>query len=300
MPADTVVTTTDVAARAPHFRYLDWGPVIAGAIGTAAFAFVLYAFGSAIGLSSVSAEPYRGLSGPAFFILATLYAAIVQVIAYAAGGYLAGRMRMPWLDGTEGERHFRDGAHGFAVWALGTVVTGVILASGVSGALKTAAEATSAVAVGAGAAASGNGAAMQPADYATDLLLRPGPQEAAETQAAPQDRGPILRTFVSNLRNDTLNARDRTYLAQTVARQTGMPQAEAEKRVDEAFAEAKAVEQRVREAAEQARKKSALAGFITAATLAIACAAACVAAGLGARDRDERTAAYWMGSARFW
>jgi hypothetical protein len=306
MPADAVVTSTDVAARAPHFRYLDWGPVIAGAIGTAAIAFVLYTFGSALGLSAVSTDPYRGLSGPTFFVVATLYAAVVQVVAYAAGGYLAGRMRIPWLDGTEGERYFRDGAHGFAVWALGVVFTAIILASGASGALKTAVEATTTMGAGAAAGAASNLAnrvSTEPADYAADLLLRPGAQGAAGSQgqqAASTDRAPLVRTFAASLRSGSMSDRDRTYMAQTVARQTGLPQAEAEKRVDEALAEARSVEQRARDAAEEARKKSALAGFITAATLAVACAAACVAAGLGARDRDQRTAAYWMGAQRFW
>ncbi|UYN97304.1 MAG: hypothetical protein KIT25_10360 [Enhydrobacter sp.] len=302
MPIDTVVANNDVAARAPHFRYLDWGPVIGGAIGTAAIAFVLYTFGSALGLSAVSAEPYRGLSGPTFFIVVTLYAALVQVVAYAAGGYLAGRMRMPWLGGSEGERHFRDGAHGFAVWALGTIVTVAVIASGASGALKTAIEATSTVSAGATMAATNagdGGVSLRPADRATDLLLHPGPDGAPEGRVAA-DRGPIVRTFVANLGSEALSERDRAYLARTVARQTGLPQAEAETRVDEAFAEARAAEQRIRQAAEETRKKSALAAFITAATLAIACAAACVAAGLGARDRDARTAAYWMGATRFW
>ena len=62
MPADTIVTTESAAAlRVPRFRYLEWGPVIAGAVAAAAISFVLFTFGSALGLLGVSPYPYRGL-----------------------------------------------------------------------------------------------------------------------------------------------------------------------------------------------------------------------------------------------
>lgn len=320
MPADTtavVVPPPDVPVRAPTFRYLEWGPIIAGALGAAAISFVLLAFGSALGLSAVSPYPYRGLSASTFMIVAALYLAMVQVCSYAAGGYLAGRMRAPWLDGVEAERHFRDGAHGFAVWALSLLFSACLLASGAGGVLKAATDATAAVAAGASAGAA-NGAAnrlsLDPADYATDFLLRPAPGAdnaaapnatpgaTAAVPAAPMDRAPIARAFTASLKNGSLAAADRSYLAQVVSQQTGIPQADAEKRVDAAYAEAQKTEQKARDLADEARKKAALAGFLTAATFAIACAAACAAAGLGGRDRDEETVGrtYWMGASRFW
>ena len=79
-----------------------------------------------------------------------------------------------------------------------------------------------------------------------------------------------------------------------------MPQADAEKRVDEAFTELKAAEQKVRDAADKARKASLIAAFLAAATMAIGCAAACAGAALGARHRDERTALTLFGARRFW
>jgi len=296
-----MATATTVAAVTP-LRYLEWGPVFAGAVGAAAISFVLFSFGSALGLSALSPYPYRGLSATTFFIVAALFAAMVQVVSYAAGGYLAGRMRTPWAGGTEGERQFRDGAHGFAVWAVGLLFTAMVVASGAGGILKTVTESAATVSAGAAAGpgqAVANRLSLEPADYGTDYLLRPGPQ-AAPAAGPALDRAPIARIFTANLKADTLPPRERTYLAQVVARQTGLPQVEAEKRVDEAFGEFKAAEQKVRDAANEARKKAALAGFLTAATLAIACAAACIAAGHGAEDRDARSAKYWMGAARFW
>jgi hypothetical protein len=300
-----VVPATDVAVRPPRFQYLEWGPVIAGAIGAAAISFVLLTFGSALGLSAISPYPYRGLSAPTFLVVATLYIALVQVCSYAAGGYLAGRMRSPWADGAQSERHFRDGAHGFAVWALGLVISAAVVASGVSGAAKTAIEATSAVTAGAtGGATAGAStpSAANPAQYATDFLLRPSanaPANATQGEGAV-DPTSLTRVFTRSLASGALSDEDRGYLGVVVARQTGVSQPDAEKRVDAAFTEAKKAEQKARDMANEARKKTALAGFLTAATFAIACAAACLAAGLGGRDRDEKSAKYWLGATRFW
>ncbi|WIM14228.1 hypothetical protein [Enhydrobacter sp.] len=299
-----VVPAADVAVRAPRFQYLEWGPVIAGAIGAAAISFVLLTFGSALGLSAISPYPYRGLSAPTFLVVATLYIALVQVCSYAAGGYLAGRMRTPWADGAETERHFRDGAHGFAVWALGLVISAAVVASGVGGAAKTAIEATSAVTAGAAGGATGaaTSSVPNPAQYATDLLLRPSanaPANATQNEGAV-DPASLARVFTRSLASGSLSDEDKGYLGAVVARQTGLSQADAEKRVDGAYAEAKKAEQKARDLANEARKKTALAGFLTAATFAVACAAACVAAGLGGRDRDEKSVRYWLGAARFW
>ena len=323
----------DVASRAPRFKYLEWGPVIAGAIGAAAISLVLFTFGSAIGLSVVSPWPEHGMSATTFMIIAALFAAIVQVGSFAAGGYLAGRMRTPWLSGVESERHFRDGSYGFAVWALGLLIGASIAVSGATGALKTAVQSTAvaagATAAGAASAAPGmmNRVGTDPSDYAIDLLMRPAPATAAastpaagapapaaaDATAAPKPdnnagrmdserdlRAPLTRIFVSSLQSGSLAANDRTYLAQVVARQTGMSQADAEARVDQAYTEAKNAEVKARAAADKARKLGMIAAFLAAATLAIGCAAACAGAGAGGRARDEGTPARWLGSSRFW
>jgi hypothetical protein len=365
------VSEGDAVARPARFSYLEWGPVIAGALGAAAISLVLFTFGSAVGLSAVSPYPYAGLSLTTFLILAALFAALVQVGSFAAGGYLAGRMRTPWLGGVESERHFRDGSHGFAVWAVGILIGACIAISGAGSALKTAVQTTATLSAGAvagGGAAMGPAIAdrvsMQPSDVAIDLLLRPAPGQmaaravpmapAAPAPAAvppaapatgaqpetatttdpkpaappaapvatpaptgtpmmgesmrmdmrriPRDElnAPITRVFTTSLASGTMAPADRTYLAEVVARQTGLPQAEAEKRVDEAYAAAKDAEAKARAAADKARKLSAIAAFLAGATLLIACAAACAGAGLGGRHRDEQIAARLFGAPRFW
>lgn len=296
------VTATE--SMAP--RQIEWGPVILGALGATAISAVLLTFGAALGLSAVSPYPYAGLSAKAAVILSGTYAALVTVGAFAAGGYLAGRLRAPWRAGVEEEQNFRDGAHGFGVWALGVVVMAALAASGALAVVKGAAQATTAVAAAgtAGAAANPNRSPLDPTAYAADRLLAPNPTPAGPVAPAIGTRAdlaaPMARTFAIGLRDGQLAARDRTYLAQLVMQQTGMNQADAERRVDESFAELKAAEAKARDAAEAARKAALIAAFAAAATLALGCAAACGGAAMGARHRDENTVVTLFGSRRFW
>ena len=329
-----IATTTAVPAAIPvdnaPLRYLDWGPVILGALGAAAMSIVLLAFGSALGLSVVSPYPYAGISAKGAAIAAAVYLALVMVASFAAGGYIAGRMRTPWRTTDEVEMHFRDGAHGFGVWSLGVLLGAALAASGVGAVVSAAGKATTAIAAAGTAGAASNPAlgqlSLRPTDYAIDRLLAPGPAGTpAPAAPAPAAAGtdatagaaavranpvttrsradleaPIARVFAAGLTNPQLDARDRTYLARIVSEQTGMPQADAEKRVDETYADLKAAEQKARDAAEAARKTAIIAAFLAAATLAIGCAAACAGASLGARHRDERTSVSFLGSTRFW
>jgi len=287
-------------------RSVQWGAVILGALGAMAISIVLLAFGAGIGLSATSAQPYAGASAKAIAVISGLYAAITLVASFAAGGYIAGRMRLPPTVEEVEEADFRDGAHGFAVWALAIVVGGMLAASGIGGVLKTAIQAGTGVASGAASnptmmGPAGGRISMTPTDYAIDRLMAPAPNN---TSAALTARGelfpPLTRTFAASLRSGQLEARDRTMLVQTVMQQTGLPQAEAEKRVDDAYAELKANEQKARDAADHARKAALIAAFAAAATLLLGCAAACVGAANGARHRHERTPIVLFGSRRFW
>jgi hypothetical protein len=306
------VSPAVVAAELPDGRYVEWGPIILGTLGTLAMLAVLMTFGAALGLSVVSPQPYAGISTQGLAILAGTYAILVHVGSFAAGGYLAGRLRAPWASTDLVEQHFRDGAYGFGVWALGVVLAAALALSGAAGAVKIAVGATTAVAAAGTAGAASNPAvsqlSMQPTDYAVDRLLAPAPGAAAPTTgmapAPMQSRadlaGPIARAFTANAQNPQLDSGDRAWLASLVSQRTGLPQADAEKRVDDAFAQFKAAEQKARDAADKTRKAALIAAFLVAATLAVGCAAACAGSALGARHRDEHTLVHLFGSRRFW
>jgi hypothetical protein len=311
-------------------RSVQWGAVILGAVGASAISLVLLTFGAGIGLSAVSAEPYAGASAKAIAVISALYAAITMVASFGAGGYVTGRMRLPPTAEEISEADFRDGAHGFAVWAVAIVIGALLAASGISGALKTAMQTTAAVSAAAGAGAASNPAvasqiSMTPTDYAMDRLLAPAPSADAASSgpsanpptatsgtapSAPagstavrsraEVSAPMNRSLAAALKTGKLEPRDRDALVQTVMQQTGLPKAEAEKRVDDAFADLKTAEQKARDAAERARKGALIAAFAAAATLLLACAAACAGAAAGAKHRHEGRDIILFGSRRFW
>src|SRR5579871_4037284 len=82
-------------ASVPALPAVQWGPIILGALGASAISMVLLAFGSGIGLSAVSAQPYAGASAKALAVCSTIYLVISTVASFAMGGYLTGRLRAP-------------------------------------------------------------------------------------------------------------------------------------------------------------------------------------------------------------
>ena len=305
-----------VATAAPGIlgrvsSYVEWGPISAGAVAAAAISFVLLTFGSAIGLTAVS--PYASSSLPAWLIavIAALWLLVTQAGSYALGGYLAGQLRAPVADAILAERHFRDGAHGFLVWALGLVITAVVVGWTAGAVLKSGVEATatvaSGVADGAGRAASVP-SIPNPLDYSIDRLIRPAaaaePQggaaappssPAANSAATNADRDQARRVFISALSTGTLPADDRVFLASRVSALTGLPPADAEKRVDETFTALEQAKAQAKETADHARRAGAIAGFLTAAAALIAAAAAAAGAsraeGTGTRTASSASLA---------
>jgi hypothetical protein len=111
---------------------------------------------------------------------------------------------------------------------------------------------------------------------------------------------PVNRIFAASIKSGQLDPNDRATLVAIVQQQTGMSQADAEKRVDQSYAQLKDAEAKARDAAEKARKAALITAFGAAATLLLAAAAATVGAAAGARHRAERVAITWFGSRRFW
>src|SRR5882757_10958625 len=187
-------TAPVVAVDPVRARYLEWGPVILGALGATAISVVLLTFGAALGLSVVSPYPYAGISAKGLAVLTGTYVALVTAASFGAGGYLAGRLRSPWI-GVVGnevtESHFRDGSYGFGVWALGVLLGSALAVSGVAGALKAAVHTTTTIAAAGTAGAAANPAAgaalnrlsMEPTDFAVDRVLAPAAGGATSAPA---------------------------------------------------------------------------------------------------------------------
>ena len=107
--------------------YPEWGPIVAGAMATAAIALVLHAFAVAIGLSVSSTAPTWRDASFALVLLSGLYVVLAALASYGLGGYLAGLMCTRLSSRKDAD--LRDGLHGLLVWALATLVTVLTLLS---------------------------------------------------------------------------------------------------------------------------------------------------------------------------
>lgn len=305
-------------------RSVDWGAVLAGAAGAAAISVLLAGFGAALGLSITSAQRFAGVSGTTFAIVAGLWFALVHIASFYAGGYVTGRMRRA-ISLSAGERHFRDGVHGFLVWAVGTLAGAYFLASTASAVTSKVADVAGQTvqtvgqsvgqvagqAAGQAAASPENRAAAQNAlSYYADRLFRraAGAPSAASPANPPQDRAAAAaeasRILAMAVYNDRLDPNDRTYLASVVAAQAGIPQEDAARRVDEVFTAAQTAKNeaaaKAREVADQARRSGVIAAFLAAAVSLAGLVAAAGGASAGGMNRDEEKIPSIMGSSRFW
>jgi len=257
-----------------------WASVTAGAVVSLALTIVLLWFGAALGLTVTSPWSDSGVSASTFKIGTGLYLVVVAMISSALGGHIAGRLRAGW-DSTvhANEVYFRDTAHGFVAWATATVVGAGRLASAAAG---IAGVTSGGLAAGAASATSSK-TSPGPMDIYVDQLLRPGPGISATSSASPNDsRGELSRILTASIRSGKeMAADDKSYVAQVVARNTGLSQDEAQKRVDQTIVTAKSNLDAARKAAMQ------LAYWMVASLLIGAFAASLAASEAGAfRDRN--------------
>lgn len=290
---------------------VSWAAIFAGALGAAALSLILVLLGTGLGLSSISPWTERGASATRIGVATILWITFTQVAASGMGGYLAGRLRTKWAGVHTDEVYFRDTAHGFLAWSLATLVTaaaltstlGVILGVGVqAGASMVGSATTAAGAAGvAGATASGPAAEGDspsgPMSYFVDSLFRrdagatnPATAPAADAPPSAPAQAEVTRIFLNGIRTGALPPEDVRYLGQAVAQRTGLSQQDAEKRVTETYARAKATldqaQEKARAAADAARKASAYGSLWLFISLLIGAFVASYSATYGGRQRD--------------
>lgn len=262
-------------------RYVDWAAIIAGAIFATTLSFVLTTFGGGIGLSLVSAEPGEGVSLFWVTIAAGIWFIWVVVSSYAAGGYLAGRLRRRIGDAVPDEVELRDGAHGLLVWALGALIATVMAIAGAGGVLSPIASVTGSAA----GAASGSVAEMasEELDYYAGRMLR-----GESGSISPEARSEVASILGRSITQGEVTDDDREYLAQITANETDMSEEEARAQIDNVISEAESARDQAIEIAEQVRIASLIGAFVMAATMLVAAAAAYFAAATGGSHRDQR------------
>jgi hypothetical protein len=257
-----------------------WGAIFAGATAAAALSFILLVLGVGLGLSTIS--PYAYHDAP--LAAATIgWIAFTQLAASGIGGYMAGRLRNKWSNIHTDEVHVRDTAHGLLAWAVATLVTVAVLAGGARAALSGAIDAGNAAAT----AVKDAGPSWQSLDYYAGMVLRSN-GTAATIDA---ERAEVATIVATAMARGSLNNGDRSYLGQLIAKRNGLDQAEAERRVDAIYADARKTvadaAAKAKATADEARKAGAKASLWMFVALLLGAFTATLAATFGGRNRDD-------------
>ena len=255
-----------VASRAPF----QWTAIFAGAVAAAGITLTLNTFGAGIGLSVLSASPTWRESSSVVWLVAGVFLLFTAIIAFAVGGYITGRMREPLhLDSTESE--FRDGAHGLVMWGLAVVVTALL-------------------ALGLAATASSRLAATSVQSSAGETLLAKELDDLFRSGRVIDDlsyrRAEAARILLTASSRGGVSNDDRRYLTTISGIVLGVPDAEAQARVDQAVNAS-------REALHRARVAAVIQAFFAAAALLVGAAVAWWSAAEGGKDRELGVFHWW-------
>src|SRR3954467_13039215 len=256
-------------------RYLQWTPIIAGALAATALSLILVTFAAAVGLGVSSTAPTWRDASAALSLLSGLYLILQAIVSFALGAYIAGRLRHPLVAGPSDQVETRDGLHGLTVWAVAVVLGAIVAALVSAAAVNRPSPATAA-----------NASAAEPIlSYELDRLFRsPRRPPNVDLRSERAEAGRILLTSSGH---DGVSADDRTYLAQVVAAATGLAAADAERRVDNGIANAKT-------ALNRSRRSTIILAFSLATALLLGAVAAWAAACAGGRHWDGAPLPEWM------
>jgi hypothetical protein len=265
-----------------------WPAIIAGAFVAAGATLILLALGSGLGFASISPWSDRGVSATAFTITAAIWLLVTQWLSAGLGGYIAGRLRTRWSGTHVHEVFFRDTAHGLVTWAVATVLVAAVAASSVASVTRGGARALSEAAPAAahGAAHGMTSTPFPGVDaYDVDELFR---SSTATTNGAggADPRLEAAHIAAHAMTTGMVSDDDRKFLGDLVAERAGLPQAEAQKRVDDFMTAALHAETKAKADADLARKAAAETSLYIALSLLVGAFIACVAAALGGQQRD--------------
>jgi hypothetical protein len=255
---------------------VSWAAVLGGAVVAAALSLILLALGTGLGLSSVSPWSNAGASAATVGVGAIIWLIAAQIMAFALGGYLAGRLRIKWATVHTDEVFFRDTAHGLLVWAVAAVVTAGLLGAAATTMAGNAARSNASAGPARGEAVGAE--ALDPTVDAVDGVFRS--DRATGDRADPAMRAEVGRIFTSSIRHRELAGADKTYVGSLVASRTGLSQSDAEQRVTQVFAD-------LQQTIDAARKSAATLSLWIFVALLTGAFCASYAATIGGRQRDH-------------
>ncbi len=270
-----VLNETSRPAVVPEGAWsVQWSPIIVGGMAAAAMSSILITFGATVGLGVSSTSPTWRDASIALWLLSGIFLVLQALISFGFGGYIAGRARLPHVPVTGDVSESRDGLHGLASWSTAVVLGAAFLAI-----------------VGASASRPQNTASglTEPVNlsYEIDRLFRSGRRSTPSPADLAMERAEAGRIMLTASGHDGVSADDRSYLIQQVGAVTSLPPADAERRVDVSFANAK-------KAIGRTRASSIILAFSVATALLLGAVAAWAAAVAGGKHRDGAPLPYWM------
>lgn len=303
MGATTAPTTMTgpTEATAPLPRRVSWGAILAGGIVAVAIGTMLSILGVAIGASSVDATHAQSPSGSTAGIVAGAWLLVSNLIGLAVGGYTAARLSGS-ADGTDST------LHGLSVWAIGYLLSAVLLGNIIAGTAQTATQGLSSIVGGLGqAAGEAASAASGPAsrlasqvdpqqivDRAQTALSGTGGDPAAMN--SDQRKAEIGKILTRRVTDGNLPQQDRDRLGQLVAAEYNIPADEANRRIQQveqqATETAQNAERQAREAADAAATAGAVAAYWAFAAMLLGAVAAVLGARIGTRNLTMATRRY--------
>jgi len=252
-----------------HFQ---WSAIFGGAAVAAGTSLTLNAFGAGVGLSLMSGAPTWRESSSVTWLVAGAFLLFVAIIAFAVGGYVAGRMHDK-LNIDAAETEFRDGMHGLAMWGV-AVILSALLALGVA----------------ATASAGASSSTSTTAASAGETLLASELDNLFRTGKVIDDlayrRAEAARILLTASGHNGVSNPDRNYLTTITGIVIGAPEVEAKARVDDAITASA-------QALHRARVAAVLQAFFVAAALLVGAVVAWFAAAEGGKDRELGVHHFW-------
>ena len=202
---------------------VSWGAVFAGAVAAVGLWMLLYAFGLAVGASTLNVQDAG--SAKATGIFTGIWGAVAPLIALFIGGIVAGRGR--------GVDRRGDGAlHGFVTWALAAIGGAFLLANlvgAIAGGVASVGKSAAKAAGGAGASGPQIEQAMRSAGIDANDLVRPV-NERLRAQGLPAVSPPQMEAVARDVlqRSVRTGAIDQQVIVQSVADNTSLSRSDAQ------------------------------------------------------------------------
>jgi hypothetical protein len=291
---EDVTAGTGVPEGAPALPpRISWGAVLAGAVVAVTVGAMLNLLGLAVGATTMEpAQPGASTSASLLGMAGGIWLLVANLIGLAMGGWVAARLSGT-ADGTDGA------LHGLSVWAVGFLLSAVLLGNIVAGTANTALRGAAAALGGAASSATEQAAQALGAEGGTaqpgallerlEQSLRSGGNPAS---LSPEERrAEMARILGQRVRQGGFEAAQRERLAELAAAEYGIPPDQAEQRITRLEAEARDMAQQAASTARQAAARAAEATAIGAYWIFAAMTLGAVAAVLGARLGTRRALA---------